>query len=290
MIKINPELKKRFLTFEEAKMLVISTLKRGRAIEILNKIINEKYILRKFFCHLKIQNKLRLIKKEYFPISICKIEKTIKCKLSKIFSELRNYSKNSTYFISNCKNFKDFKKIYGVFKLEKALKSYTHKLLFTFISKCLILRDINFSKTDKNEIREIINNFKSFKKNDIFLYNFNYNIRKSNTYYKYINDKLPKKTSNNNINFNHKVFDFLLHNNIKTKKKEKKYSLENFYDEYPLKPYYYEELPSIKLSHNFDLFIKDSYQNDNENILPYIKYLLYIKDEYNNYGFFEEIL
>ncbi|CRG99606.1 conserved Plasmodium protein, unknown function [Plasmodium relictum] len=289
MIRVNPELKKKFLTFEEGKILVVSTLKRGRALEILNKIINEKYILRKVFYYLKIHNQSKLVKSNDFSISICIIEKTIKSKLGKIFNELYNKSKYSMYFRGKTyKNFKDLQKIYGIFKLENILKSYVNKLLLIFFSRGFTFRDAYFSKSNENEIRERLNNFRSFKKNNISVYNNdNYKIKKSNTYYSYTHNDLEEKISYNNLNLNQKVFDFLLDNNIKNEKKEKKYSLSNMYSLNPLKPHYYEELPSIKMSH-FDLFIEKNYQNDNEKILRYIEYLLMRKDEYNYNGFIKK--
>ncbi|GAB65986.1 hypothetical protein PCYB_081470, partial [Plasmodium cynomolgi strain B] len=132
------KLKKQFLTFEEGKDLVTSTLKTGRGLEILNKAISEKNLLRNAFRKIKIINKKEDEEKRSVCNGICIVQREIKSPIAKALNEFYREVKTNAHFKRNkvrVKFFTAFKKIYGLFKIETACKLYVRKLLKRFLVK-----------------------------------------------------------------------------------------------------------------------------------------------------------
>ncbi|CDU19234.1 conserved Plasmodium protein, unknown function [Plasmodium yoelii] len=265
MALISDKLKKEFLTFEEGKELVASTLKTGRGIEILNKIISEKKLLKIFIDRLKITNKFKKnVEKKIIYYSLWFIERKIKSKLiencsiffdisnSEKFLEKKrrstNESKNDdmSHNVNYSKKFnvdnKNFQMIYKLFRLEIILKRYVNKLLQFFFFKCDNINNFNFLK----------NKLKTCIKDNLVSPRFNFPLRKFHTYFKYPN---IKTTTKNKINDFGNIYNKILYSsyddyNMKKKKKKKNNSSKS-YTLLPLIPYYYNDLPSIKMSNDY---------------------------------------
>ncbi|EAA20581.1 hypothetical protein [Plasmodium yoelii yoelii] len=236
MALISDKLKKEFLTFEEGKELVASTLKTGRGIEILNKIISEKKLLKIFIDRLKITNKFKKnVEKKIIYYSLWFIERKIKSKLiencsiffdisnSEKFLEKKrrstNESKNDdmSHNVNYSKKFnvdnKNFQMIYKLFRLEIILKRYVNKLLQFFFFKCDNINNFNFLK----------NKLKTCIKDNLVSPRFNFPLRKFHTYFKYPN---IKTTTKNKINDFGNIYNKILYSsyddyNMKKKKKKK---------------------------------------------------------------------
>ncbi|ANQ07814.1 Uncharacterized protein PCOAH_00022980 [Plasmodium coatneyi] len=243
--KINEKLKKQFLTFEEGKDLVTSTLKTGRGLEILNKTISEKNLLRNAFRKIKIINKVEDEKKR----SVCKgiyiIQKENKSPTVKVLNEFYREVKTNAHFKRNkvrVKFFIAFKKIYGIFKMETACKMYVRKLLKGFlVKKCA---DCPGRKKKEG------NKFLSCEGGNRFVqYITSCDASKAYTYLKHTHDIFKKKISpkctngKNNVGAISPSDIHLLADEAITKD-----SPSDVYTLLPLTPYYYQNLPSIRLS------------------------------------------
>ncbi|CAA9987684.1 conserved Plasmodium protein, unknown function [Plasmodium knowlesi strain H] len=245
MIKISEKLKKQFLTFEEGKDLVTSTLKTGRGLEILNKTISEKNLLRNAFRKIKIINKIEDEKKRSVCKGICIIQRENKSPIAKALNEFYREIKTNAHFKRNkvrVKFFIAFKKIYGLFKIETACKMYVRKLLKGFLVK----RCIDCPSRSKREGNKLL----SCVGGDHFLqYITSCDTSKAYTYIKHTHDILKKKIP---FKCTHGKNDLGAisprHIHIVEDKAVTKDSPSNVYTLIPLTPYYYQNLPSIKLS------------------------------------------
>ncbi|EUD72640.1 hypothetical protein YYG_02541 [Plasmodium vinckei petteri] len=258
MALISDQFKKKFLSFEEGKELVVSTLKTGRGIEMLNKIISEKRLLKIFMDKLKIINKFKKnVDKKIIYYSLSFIERKIKSKLlescriffgihsSKKFLEKKERSESdkkkydSSYKVDN----KNFEMIYKLLRLEMILKAYVNKLLQLFFFKCDHINNYIFLK----------NKLKTCIKDNLMSPRFDFRLRKFHTYFKYPN---IKDTTKNEINNFDSVYNKILCSsyddyNMKKKEKNKNNFSSKSYTLLPLIPYYYNDLPSIKMSNDY---------------------------------------
>ncbi|SBT79121.1 conserved Plasmodium protein, unknown function [Plasmodium malariae] len=264
MIHTSSTSKKKFLTFNESKVLVASTLRTGRGIEMLNKIINEKYLLRKEYNNLKLLTKLGLLEKQKLGYSLWFIERKIRYKLIITFNEFYYKCK-----ISECvqekkkkcyKNYNGFKKVYGLFKLESIIQLKAKKLVQIFFSKFFVFKEL-FLYSEKGEKRTD-NVSLHQKETSIVNIQTNCTFPKDYEYYKCTNYHLHKKFPLRNINCaSAKEINYVYDNNYMENKKTTKqnYSLNKSYTLLPLIPYYYDNLPSIKMSHHNKDLIKNDY-------------------------------
>ncbi|CAD2097868.1 conserved Plasmodium protein, unknown function [Plasmodium vinckei brucechwatti] len=258
MALISDQFKKKFLSFEEGKELVVNTLKTGRGIEMLNKIISEKRLLKIFMDRLKIINKFKKnVDKKIIHYSLWFIERKIKSKLlescciffgilnSEKFLEKKERSESdkkkydSSYKVDN----KNFEMIYKLLRLEMILKAYVNKLLQLFFFKCDHINNYIFLKSK----------LKTCIKDNLMSPRFDFTLRKFHTYFKYPNIKSTTKNEINNFDsVYNKIFcssydDY----NMKKKEKNKNYFSSKSYTLLPLIPYYYNDLPSIKMSNDY---------------------------------------
>ncbi|EUD67515.1 hypothetical protein C922_02221 [Plasmodium inui San Antonio 1] len=261
MIKISDKLKKQFLTFEEGKDLVTSTLRTGRGLEILNKAISEKNLLRNAFRKIKVINKIGDEEKRSVCNGICIVERQIKSPIAKALNEFYREVKTNAHFGRNkvrVKFFTGFKKIYGLFKIETACKLYVRKLLRRFFAKrCADCPGRN---------TKVGNKILSCEGGDHCVqYNMTIcDTSKAYTYFKHTHDFFKGKISSkwthdkNNVGVTSPSDIPFVEDKVFTKDSPSKDSppkdfppkdsCSHVYTLLPLTPYYYENLPSIKLS------------------------------------------
>ncbi|KEG03354.1 conserved Plasmodium protein, unknown function [Plasmodium vinckei vinckei] len=255
---ISDQFKKKFLSFEEGKELVVIILKTGRGIEMLNKIINEKRLLKIFMDRLKIINKFKKnVDQKIIYYSLSFIERKIKSKFlesciiffgilsSENFIEKKEKNKrdNKKYDSSHKVDNKNFDMIYKLLRLEMILKAYVNKLLQLFFFKCDHINNYIFLK----------NKLKTSIKNNLMSPRFDFTFRKFHTCFKYPN---IKSTTKNKINNFDSVYNKILYSsyddyNMKKKEKSKNNFSSKSYALLPLIPYYYNDLPSIKMSNDY---------------------------------------
>ncbi|SCN61734.1 conserved Plasmodium protein, unknown function [Plasmodium chabaudi adami] len=258
MALTSDQFKKKFLTFEEGKELVASTLKTGRGIEMLNKIINEKRLLKIFMDRLKIINKFKKNDEHkiiYYSLSF--IERKIKSKFLESCSiffgtpssdkflekKVKNESDNKKYDSSHKVDNKNFEMIYKLLRLESILKAYANKLLHLFFFRCNHINNYNFLK---NRLKTCVND-------NLMSPRFDFTLRKFHTYFKYPNIKSTTKSKINNFD---KVYNKILCSsyddyNMKKKEKNKNTFSSKSFALLPLIPYYYNDLPSIKMANDY---------------------------------------
>ncbi|SOV14614.1 conserved Plasmodium protein, unknown function [Plasmodium sp. gorilla clade G2] len=255
----------KFLSFEEGKVLVTTSLKTGRGIEILNKLINEKRYLRYVFYYLKLLHTVKYLSNHKIKRNLCRLENIIKSKVCQIFHLLCYNVKNKKLVCNIRKNdkcyYKSFKKIKGLFKLEKIFKTYMKNIFINCFSKCLFSNTLSSLKMkNKNLIKENNkSNFLSFERD------YKKEVDNSSNRFIFLNDcyKYHKYRYYN-------VYQYGLHNYIGMCPKcylllhdNHNKSYENVHqNEYsfskqdtiiqPLIPYYYKNLPSIKMYHHKD--------------------------------------
>ncbi|KJP87799.1 hypothetical protein AK88_02555 [Plasmodium fragile] len=245
MIKISEKLKKQFLTFEEGKDLVTSSLKTGRGLEILNKTICEKKLLRNAFSKIKIINKIEDEQKRSVCHGTCILKKELKSPIAKALNTFYGEVKTHAHFKRNKvrdKFFTAFNKIYGLFKIETACKMYVRKLLKRFLVKPCA--DCAGSNTKGgNKLLSCAGGEHSRK------YITSCDTSKAYTYIKHTHDILKKKIppicthDKNNVGVISPSNIHLVEDEAVTKD-----SPSNVYTLLPLTPYYFQNLPSIKLS------------------------------------------
>lgn len=232
----------------------------------MNKIISEKKLLKIFIDRLKITNKFKKnVEKKIIYYSLWFIERKIKSKLlekcsiffdisnSEIFLEKKEKSINDnrnddrSHNVNYSKKFnvdnKNFQMIYKLFRLEIILKTYVNKLLQFFFFKFDNINNFNFLK---NKLKTCIND-------NLMSPRFNFTLRKFHTYFKYPN---IKTTTKNKINDFGNIYNKILYSsydyyNMKKKKKNKNNFSSKSYALLPLIPYYYNDLPSIKMSNDY---------------------------------------
>ncbi|CAG9478708.1 conserved Plasmodium protein, unknown function [Plasmodium vivax] len=252
MVKISEKLKKQFLTFEEGKDLVTSTLKTGRGLEILNKAISEKKLLRNAFGKIKIINKIEDEEKPsvYVYNGVGLVQGEIKSPTAEALNEFYREVERKAHFKRSemrVKLFRGFKKIYGLFKIETACKLYLRKLLKRFfVKRCVDCPGGNTKGGNK---------FPSREGGDHCVAHITCgDSSKAYTYIKHTHDILKKKTppkcahDKNNVGAISPSDIRLVEDEAITKVSPLKDSPPNVYTLLPLTPHYYQNLPSIKLS------------------------------------------
>ncbi|SPJ10469.1 conserved Plasmodium protein, unknown function [Plasmodium sp. DRC-Itaito] len=263
MVQVDSILETKFLSFQEGKVLVTTSLKTGRGIEILNKLINAKRHLRYFFYYLKLLCTVKYINKHKIKTTLCTLENVIKCKVYKIFHQLC-YNVKNKILIYNIKKYdkcyyNSFKKIKGLFKLEKIFRTYMKNILNDFFSKCLFYNTLSSLKIKNKHIFRENNqgNFLSFERF------YKQNVQNSNRfpflndcykYHKYRYYNVYQGGSHNYIGMCPKCYLLLHDNHNKSYENidKKIYSFNKQDIVQPLIPYYYKNLPSIKIYQNRD--------------------------------------